>query len=439
MQPKGSENIFNCDPDREVVILLTDMVDYARKSSGMTPEEIRDFLIDYHGRINNIVQQEELFPLEIEPSAGDGNLIIFDKRPGEDRCGICTRALQVALWMAESIADGSLAPTRMGILLGRITEAQLGSRMAKFGSSFAVANRLEELCGHFGTHLLMDREVARYQRGFEKYLVTIAKVSLTSVLHPMNIFTLYKPGIQDCPQDLDEGELRKFIVLKNQAMEFFSGNLLLGVAPDFPRVREELLVAQKFFKELTGREDAGTERILEYIRETPFPAADFNERGMKLMEKKRDSLGERLFHLSKELLRALNPSFYHALVVDTGWERYFKLEWQKKGCTIIQIGSIPDGIYYLDTGTAVALNDKGEVLTTMEAGAIFGEMAYFGKEKKRTATVLAKTDVVLRRISTEDFTRLPVIISIFERIALARRQEFADNLRHITETAASPG
>ncbi|TKB24297.1 cyclic nucleotide-binding domain-containing protein [Desulfopila sp. IMCC35006] len=424
-------------PEREVVILMTDMVGYSQVSSGMTPEEIRDFLIDYHGRIHHIIHREECIPFEIEPSAGDGCLVIFDKRPGEDRAGICSRALATALRMAEAIADGSLAPTRMGILLGPITEAQLGTRMAKFGASFAVANRLEELCGHFGTDLLMDREVARHQKGFEKYLVTIAKISLTSVQHPMNVFTLYKPGIQNCPVHVDEAGLLKFIRMKNDAMEFFSGNLMLGIEPDFPRVREELLLTQKYFRELTGREDAGTERILEYIRETPFPADDFDQQGMKLMEKKRDSLGERLFHLSKELLRAMNPAFYHALVVDTEWERYFKLEWCKKGATIIKIDSVPDGIYYLDSGTALAFNGEGELLATMTAGAIFGEMAYFGKAQKRTATVTAKTDVVLRRISTEDFKKLPVIIEIFERIARARQREIAENLQHPSDMAVS--
>ena len=168
---------MNNGSEREVVILMTDMVQYSRKSLGMEPEEIRDFLIDYHGRINDLLDREEHFPMEIEPSAGDGCLVIFEKRPGEDRSGVCTRALQATLRMAEAIARGDLAPTRMGILLGRITEAKLGTRMAKFGASFAVANRLEELCGHFGTHLLMDREVARYQQGFDRYLVNIAKVS----------------------------------------------------------------------------------------------------------------------------------------------------------------------------------------------------------------------------------------------------------------------
>lgn len=123
----------------------------------------------------------------------------------------------------------------------------------------------------------------------------------------------------------------------------------------------------------------------------------------------------------------MNPDFYHALVVDTEWERFFKLQWRKKGETIIRIHSEPDGIYYLDSGTAITVNENGQLLSIIEAGTIFGEMAYFGGELKRTATVLAKTDVVLRKISTEDFNNLPIIIQIVERIATARRQEIAGN------------
>ncbi|KJS00020.1 MAG: hypothetical protein VR65_13945 [Desulfobulbaceae bacterium BRH_c16a] len=426
------------EAEREVVILITDMVQYSRKSLGMEPDEIKDFLISYHDGIHDLLDREEYAPLEIEPSAGDGCLVIFDKRPGENKSGVCTRALSATLRLAEAIADGTLVSTRMGLLLGGITEAKLGKRMAKFGSSFSVANRLEELCGYFGTHLLMDREIARYQEGFDRYLVNIAKVSLTSVQHPMNIFTLYKPGIHHCPATVDEAQLLQFIRMKNQAMEFFTGNQQVGIEPDFPRVREELLEAQSFFREITGREDQGIERILEYIRETPSPAEDFNGCGMKLLEKTRDSLGDRLFHLSKQLLRAMNQEFYHALVVDIEWEKYFKLEWRKKGETIIRIDSIPDGIYYLDSGTATTVDGKGEWLSTMEAGTVFGEMAYFGGEKRRTATVVAQTDVVLRRISTADFHKLPVIMRIFERIAMARRREIGSNPGHREDRAASP-
>jgi len=429
MRNKGTE--------REVVILMTDMVKYSQKSSGMTPREIRDFLIDYHVRIYDIINRKESQPLEIEPSAGDGCMIIFEKLPGEGRSEVCTRALRATLRLAFAVAGGTLPPTRMGAMLGPIAEAQLGARKAKFGGSFAVANRLEELCGYFGTSLLMDREMARNQRGFEEAVVNIAKVSLASVRHPINIFTIYQPGMNNCPAGVEQEKLSRFIKMKNEAMEYFAGNRLLGIVPDFPRVREELQEAQKYYKKITGKLDKGIERILEYIRETPSPAVDFNTRGMNLLEKKRDSIGERLFHLSQELLRAMNPDLYHTLVVDTSWENYFKLEWHRAGDTIIEIDSIPDGIYYLDSGTADTFNQNGELLSTMQAGEIFGEMAYFGREQKRTATVKARTEVVLRKISTDDFSKLPVIIKIFEKIAATRKKEISEDHQRPRDRAAS--
>lgn len=213
--------------------------------------------------------------------------------------------------------------------------------------------------------------------------------------------------------------------MKNAAMELFSGNLLLGILPDFPAVRDKLTDAQSFFVEMTGKEDLATARILEYIRETPFPASNFNSHGMMLMEKKRDTLGDRLFHLSGQLLKAMNHDIYHTLVVDTSWEALFKLEWHSKGSVIIRVGDTPDGIYYLDTGRAKTYAHDGRLLSVMEEGDIFGEMAYFGTGHKRTATVVADSDVVLRKISTADFSRQPVIIEIFQRIAEARRQKLA--------------
>lgn len=391
----------------------------------MCPEELRDFIVGYHYALIGLVRTPDSMPVEVEPSAGDGSLIVFKKRPGEEDRAICTRAVQAAITIAHAIEEGRLLPTRMGLFLGRIIEAELCGRITKFSTCFAVANRLEELCGHFGTMLLMDREVARNQEVDQQYLVSIGKFSLTSVLHPMNVYTIYKPGIHGCPKDVDETRLLRFIRMKNEAMELFSGNLQLGILPDFPAVRTRLIDAQSFFVEMTGKEDLATGRILEYIRETPYPASDFNTCGMMLMEKKRDSLGDRLFHLSKQLLKAMNHGIYHTLVVDTSWEQLFKLEWHSKGTTIIRIGDEPDGLYYLDTGTASTYNNRHQLLSTMEAGDIFGEMAYFGGERRRTATVIADSDVVVRKISTEDFRRLPVIIEIFRRIAAAREENLA--------------
>ena len=412
----------NTSPEQKVVVMMTDMVGYSQLTSAMYPEELKNFIVAYHHTMRDIIVRPENQPVDVEPSAGDGALIVFKKGPFDTDETICTRAVQTAVRIAEAIEAKAIPATRMGIFLGYIIEAQLFDKAAKFSTCFAIANRLEELCGHFGTSLLMDREVARKQKGEEDYLVSIGKFSLSSVLHPMNAFSIYKPGINNCPPDIDEEELRRFIRKKNEAMDHFSGNLLLGILPDFPKVRTKLVEAQALFNSLTGKDDKAIFRILEYIREIPYPDSSFNTRGMLLTEKKRDTLGDRLYHLSKQLLKAMDYDVYHTLIVDTEWEQKFKLEWHSKGSAIINIGDAPDGIYYLDFGVAKTFNKDGDLLSTMEEGAIFGEMAYFGDEKKRTATVIADSDVVVRKISTEDFSRLPVVIEIFRRIAESRKK-----------------
>lgn len=411
----------NSDPNNQVVVLMTDMVQYSLRTAEMCPEELRDFIINYHNTLMQIITSSNSDPVDIEPSAGDGSLVVFRKRENEDNKALCSRAVNTVLKLAYAIENNQLPPTRMGLFLGSIIEAELWGRMAKFSTCFAVANRLEELSGYFGTAFLMDREVARNQTVEKPYLVSIGKFSLSSVKHPMNAYTIYKPGINGCPKNMNEEKLLQFIQLKNDAMDLFSGNLQLGILPDFPSVRTLLIHAQAMFDKFAGKEDPAIARILEYIRETPYPASDFNTRGMMLMEKKRDSLGDRLFHLSKQLLKAMDREIYYALVEETDWELYFKLEWFKAGSTIIEIGDTPDGIYYLDSGTAKTYDDANNVLSTMEEGEVFGEMAYFGDEKKRTATVVAQSNVVVRKISTEDFRKLPIIIEIFQRIAANRK------------------
>jgi len=408
-------------PEREVVILMSDMMGYSQVTAHMRPDEVRDFIVHYHQNINGIVGMGETGPVEIEPLAGDGALMVFDRLPGEDRSGVCSRALKAALRIAHAVTEGRLPPTRIGLCLGDIIEAALGERTVKFGSSFAVATRLEELCDYFGTCLLMDREVANNQNGDSRYITSVGKVMLRSFSHPVYVYSVYEPGLQNIPVDIDPEALDRYIRHRNEAMEHFCGNSYQGISPDFPRVREMMAKSQEMFLAMTGQEDLSSDRILEYIRETPLPDEQFFTNGMTLSDKRRDTIGSKLFHLSSELLKAMNHEIYHALVIDTGWEKHFKLEWRKKGEHIITINDVPDGVYFIDRGEVVTLNENGEQIAILSAGTIFGEMAYFSTEKRRTATVVAYTDVVIRRISSEDFQKLPVIMKIFERIAMARR------------------
>ncbi len=408
--------------EKKVVILLCDMVRYSQKTAEMRPNEIRDFIIEYHRNLQLIIQTDQEGLQEIEPSAGDGAIAIFERRSYESKSDMYNRAVKAAVKMANAMEDGIIPPTRIGIFAGDIIEAQLGKRTMKFGASFAVASRLEELCEYFGTSFLMDREVAFWQTAESQHLVSIGKVTPKNFSHPIHAFSIYKPGIHNCPRSANKAELFDFIENKNRAIELFCGNTLQGIRPDFGAARDKLNEAQRLFVKMTGKKDIASERVLEYIRNMSYPSEDFKNVGMKIRAITGGTLGTSLLHLSNELLKAMDDDFYQTLVVDTDWERHFKLEWKKKGEVITRINDIPDGIYYIDNGSVNVLDNNGGLITTLVAGNVFGEMAYFTKQKKRNATVVANSDVILRRIAGESFSKLPVIKKIFKKIAQRRKK-----------------
>lgn len=408
--------------EKEVVILLSDMVCYSRKTTDMRPTEIKDFMLLYHTRLKEIVRSVCGKGQRIESSAGDGAVAVFERKAGQGKNEMCCQAVDVALKMIYAMEKGLIAQTRIGLFTGHIIEAVLEGKIMRFGASFSVASRLEELCGYFGTRILMDREVAFWQTDHARYLVSIGKVTPKNFNHPVHLFSVYRPGIHQCPENVNKKQLQRFIELKNRAVELFCGNVLQGIMPDFPLARIKLLEAQEFFVEMTGKRDQPTERILEYIGNHPRPVDDFKAVGMKIGEPRSDEGGIHLLNLSSEFFKAIDTEFYQALVVDTEWERKFKLIWRKKGDCIIRFQDTPDGIYFIDNGSVSVLDGEGRLLNTLSAGDVFGEMAYFTKKGRRSATVIADTDLVLRRITGEDLRIMPVIRKIFKKIARKRKK-----------------
>ncbi|MFT5699126.1 MAG: class 3 adenylate cyclase [Desulforhopalus sp.] len=408
--------------EKKVIILLSDMVSYSQKTADMRPAEVRDFIVDYHKNLQKIINVGSEFFQDIEPSAGDGAIAIFERHKGESNTEVCDRAIKAAVNMSKAMEDGVIPQTRIGLFAGDIIEAQIGKRTMQFGASFSVASRLEELCGYFGVSFLMDRQVAFWQKEEKEFLVSIGKITPKNFTHAIHVFSIYKPGINNCPKDVDLDQLYQFIEGKNRAVEFFCGNRLQGIQPDYPTARETLNKIQELFILMTGKKDVPSERLLEYIRNFPYPSDDFQSVGMQIRQTTTDSLGIRLLHLSNELLKAMDVDFYQTLVVDTEWERLFKLVWKKKGEVLVRIDATPDGIYYIDNGSVNAIDKNGNLITTMTAGNVFGEMAYFSNQRRRNATIIANTDVVLRRISGEDFDKLPVIKQIFQRISSKREK-----------------
>ncbi len=420
VQTAGSDEVVGIE--KEVAILLSDMVGYSLRTADMRPTEIKDFMLMYHRNLKKIVHRVCGKGQNIESSAGDGALALFERQTGQGKDQMCGQALNVALEMVYAMEKGLISETRIGLFTGDVTEAVLDGKTMRFGASFSVASRLEELCGYFGIKILMDREVAFWQTEHARYLTCIGKVTPKNFLHPVHIFTVYRPGIHQCPADINKKKLMIFIEMKNRAIELFCGNVLQGLQPDFPLARQKLLDSQKLFVEMTGKKDLPIERVLEYIGNHPSPEEDFRQVGMKIGEPVGQHLGVRLLNLSGEFFKAMNEQFYQALVVDTAWERKFKLLWRKKDEQVLHVNDSPDGVYFIEVGSVAILDADGQQLATMKAGDVFGEMAYFSKKRVRSASVLAKTDLVLRRISGEDLKELPVIKKIFKKIADRRKK-----------------
>ena len=409
--------------EKEVAILLSDMVGYSSKTADMRPTEIRDFMLLYHRNLKKIVHSVCGKEQTIESSAGDGAVALFTRKAGQGKDQMCNQALNVALKMVHAMENGTISETRIGLFTGDLIEAVLDGKTMHFGASFSVASRLEELCGYFGIRILMDREVAFWQTEHSKYLTSIGKVTPKNFSHPVHIFSVYKPGIHQIPAEVDKKQLMSFIEMKNRAIELFCGNVLQGILPDFPLARQKLIESQEIFEAMTGKKDIHTERILEYISNHPSPENDFRRVGMKINEPVAGHhLGVHLLNLASELFKAMNEEIYQVLAVDTAWERKFKLVWRKKNERVIHINDNPDGIYFIDVGSVAIYDDKGVQVNTLKSGDVFGEMAYFSKKGVRSATVIAKTDLVLRRISGEDLKGLPVIKKIFKKIAQKRER-----------------
>ena len=408
------------NPEREVAILLTDMKQYAKLTSHMTTRQIRDYIIDYQNFLQTIVMKGEKSGQAFEPFAGDSSITTFENRPGEDSKKKCKRALKVAIDIAKAVENQQIPFTRIGIFVGKIIEAQFEKHTLRFGNSFAAANRLEELCAYFGTTILMDRDIAWAQDEEREYLVSIGKITPKNFKHPIHVYSIYKPGIHQCPVDMNKKHLMEFIRLKNEGIEHFIGNAQKGIIPNFPLADEKLHQAASLFREATGVIDLATLRILDYLCEYPYPMDSFEQQGMTIDEKQSHFMGIRLLRLSQQLFKALDKEFYHALVENTYWDTYFRVEWRKKGEKVIRIGDERDGIYYLAKGKVRVEDIQGNILSQLSEGDIFGEMAYFSKDRKRNATVVAMTDIVVRKISTEDFEKSPILHKVFAEIAKRR-------------------
>ena len=114
MNTAHSTDVKDGSVSKEVVILLTDMVQYSKLTQYMRPEELRDFIIDYYEKLQAVVDNDDFRPLSIDPSAGDGAVIIFEKRQDQGVRELCSSALQGAVRLNGAIDREQIPSTRMG-------------------------------------------------------------------------------------------------------------------------------------------------------------------------------------------------------------------------------------------------------------------------------------------------------------------------------------
>jgi CRP/FNR family transcriptional regulator, cyclic AMP receptor protein len=119
---------------------------------------------------------------------------------------------------------------------------------------------------------------------------------------------------------------------------------------------------------------------------------------------------------------------------DETYQRYIALlsgsgepEGFAAGATVFSEGDVGERLYIVKTGT-VSLSAHGDVLETVGAGGIFGEMAVIDREP-RSATAVAESDCELVAIDKRRFWFLVQETPYFAEIVM---RVMADRLRRQT-------
>ncbi len=401
--------------EKKATILLSDMVGFTKRTIKMDPTQVSHFLIDYRQYLEKSIMEGPNCAQYFEHSGGDASASVFET---QDRS---VRAFRSTMRLIGKMKNNEIAPTRFGLYSGSVIEAEINDSSFRFGNCFSVAGRLRELCDYFDTPVLMDRDVAMAQDEDKEFLACVGKITPKGIDHPIHIFTIYKPGIHKIPLDVDKDRLAEYVDVKNRSVEYFHGNKLKGMNPDFSKARQSYYQASVLFEEMTGHADLASRRILEFIEEHNAPAMKFESEGIKLENKNGVTTAkDNLNRLGRELLRALDTEIYKNFVLDTRWQKWFEFQWKGKGEIIFRIGEPPDGVYFITKGKVDVLNWENEPIAQLGPGNVFGEMAYFPTEKVRNATVVASTDLEMYFIPGKDFVQHPEIENLLGKIAKYR-------------------
>jgi class 3 adenylate cyclase len=161
---QGDEKILESHR-REIVVVFCDLRGYTAFTETAEPEEVLDFLREYHGALGPLVSQ---FEGTLDQFSGDGIMVFFnDPLPIPDAAD---RAVRMAVAMREAAGEligswrrrGRLLGFGAGIAQGYATLGQIGfADRSGYTAIGTVCNLAARLCGEAGDgQILVAQRVA---------------------------------------------------------------------------------------------------------------------------------------------------------------------------------------------------------------------------------------------------------------------------------------
>jgi class 3 adenylate cyclase/putative methionine-R-sulfoxide reductase with GAF domain len=189
----GDENILESHR-REIVVVFCDLRGYTAFTETAEPEEVLDFLREYHGALGPLVAQ---FEGTLDQFSGDGIMVFFnDPVPCPDPA---ERAVKMAMAMRETAGNLIAAWRRRGrdlgfgagIAQGYATLGQIGfAERSGYTAIGTVCNLAARLCGEAkdGQILVAQRVAAAVEAGV--VLEELGSLSLKGLTQPVVAFNV---------------------------------------------------------------------------------------------------------------------------------------------------------------------------------------------------------------------------------------------------------
>jgi adenylate cyclase len=190
---QGDENILESHR-REIVVVFCDLRGYTAFTETAEPEEVLDFLRQYHGALGPLVAE---FEGTLDQFSGDGIMVFFnDPVPIPDPA---ERAVKMAMAMREVAGDLIAAWRRrdrdlgfgVGIAQGYATLGQIGfAERSGYTAIGTVCNLAARLCAEAkdGQILITGRVAAVAERAFP--LENLGSLTLKGLSQPVSTFNV---------------------------------------------------------------------------------------------------------------------------------------------------------------------------------------------------------------------------------------------------------